>query len=58
MERKVFKSIDEVVQYLENQMIVAKVNELHRQQLDFIDEAVLQSDLKESKAVIERIMSL
>ena len=53
---KKFKSIDEVVEYLENQMIVATVNELHQKQLDFIDEAVLKSDLSEANAVIKHIM--
>ena len=53
---KKFKSIDEVVEYLENQMIVATVNELHQKQLDFIDEAVLKSDLSEANTVIKHIM--
>ena len=55
---KKFKSIDEVVEYLENQMIVATVNELHQKQLDFIDEAVLKSDLSEANAVIQHIMEM
>jgi len=56
MERKTFKSIDEVVEYLENQMIIATVNDLHQKQLDYIDQAVLKSDLKEAKEVINYIM--
>ena len=53
---KKFNSIEELTQYLENQMIIAKVQELHLQQLDFIDEAVLKSDLSEANAVIKHIM--
>lgn len=53
---KKFKSIDEVIQYLENQMIVAKLKDLHNQQLDYIEEAVLKSDLKEANEVIKHIM--
>lgn len=56
MERKKFNSIEEMVQYLENQMIIATVNDLHQKQLDYIDQAVLKSDLKEAKEVINYIM--
>lgn len=56
MQRKVFKNIDEVIQYLENQLIVAQLKDLHNQQLDYIEEAVLKSDLKEANEVIKHIM--
>ena len=54
--KKTFKNLDELVEYLENQMIMVKVLELHQQQLDYIDQAVLQSDMKESKEVLKYIM--
>ena len=53
---KKFNSIEELTQYLENQMIIATVNDLHQKQLDYIDQAVLKSDLKEAKEVINYIM--
>ena len=34
---KKFSSIDELTQYLENQMIVARLKDIHQQQLDYID---------------------
>jgi RNA binding exosome subunit len=55
---KKFKSIDEATEWLENQMILATVNRLHQEQLALIDEAVLKSDMKESKEVLQHIMSL
>ena len=56
MERKKFNSVEEAVQWLENQMIIATVKQLHQEQLDYIDQAVLKSDLSESNAVIKHIM--
>ena len=53
---KKFSSIDELTQYLENQMIVARLKDIHQQQLDYIDAAVLKSDLSEANAVIKHIM--
>ena len=58
MERKKFNNLDEMVEYLENQMIIAAVNELHRKQLDYIDQAVLKSDLSEANKLIKHIMEM
>ena len=56
MERKKFNSVEEAVQWLENQMIIATVKQLQQEQLDYIDQAVLKSDLSEANAVIKHIM--
>lgn len=37
-------------------MVELHLNYLHKTQLDMIDEAVLKSDWKESKAVLKHIM--
>ena len=58
MIRKKFKSIEEATEWLENQMIIARVQELHQKQLDLIDEAVLKSDMKESELVLKHIMEM
>ena len=58
MERKKFNSIEEMVQYLENQMIKAKVEQYHLDSLALIDEAVLKSNLNEANLVIKHIMGL
>mgnify|MGYP003342664561 CR=1 FL=1 len=56
MERKKFDNIEDAVQWLENQMIIATVKQLHQEQLDYIDQAVLKSDLSEANTVIKHIM--
>ena len=58
MEKKKFDNLDDMINWLENQMIIASVKQLHQEQLDYIDEAVLKSDMKEAKAVIQHIMEM
>ena len=58
MEKKKFDNLDDMINWLENQMIIASVKQLHQEQLDYIDEAVLKSDLKEANAVIQHIMEM
>lgn len=41
---------------LKQAMIEIHLNHLHRTQLDMIDEAVLKSDMRESKEVLQYIM--
>ncbi len=52
---KSFETKEEAKKWLMDYMMV---QELHRQSLDFVDEAVLQSNLSEAKAVINHIMEL
>ena len=58
MEKKKFKNISEAVEWLENQMIIARVQELYQEQLAFIDAAVLKSDLRQANEVIKHIMEM
>ena len=58
MEKKKFDNLDDMINWLENQMIISSVKQLHQEQLDYIDEAVLKSDLKEANAVIQHIMEM
>ena len=58
MEKKKFDNLDDMINWLENQMIIASVKQLHQEQLDYIDEAVLKSNMKEAKAVIQHIMEM
>jgi hypothetical protein len=44
------------VRNLKDIMITLHLNHLHQTQLDMIDEAVLKSDMSESKTVIKHIM--
>lgn len=44
------------VDNLRKAMINIHLNHLHQTQLDMIDEAVLKSDMSESKAIIKHIM--
>jgi UDP-N-acetylglucosamine pyrophosphorylase len=44
------------VDNLRKAMIAIHLNHLHQTQLDMIDEAVLKSDMSESKTVIKHIM--
>lgn len=55
MEQKKFKTIEEAVEWLENQMIKAVVMEQHLLQLNYIDEAVDKSDLKDAIELIDYI---
>jgi len=58
MEKKKFDNLDDMINWLENQMIIASVKQLHQEQLDYIDEAVLKSDMSEAKTIIKHIMEL
>jgi len=44
------------VRNLKDIMLTLHLNHLHQTQLDMIDEAVLKSDMSESKTVIKHIM--
>lgn len=55
MENKKFKTIEEAVEWLENQMIKAVVMEQHLIQLKYIDEAVEKSNLKDAIELIDYI---
>ena len=55
MERKQFKNIDEAIHWLENQLIKIAVIEQHQLQLNYIDEAVNKSDLKQANELIDYI---
>jgi hypothetical protein len=55
VEQKKFKTIEEAVEWLENQMIKAVVMEQHLLQLNYIDEAVDKSDLKDAIELIDYI---
>jgi hypothetical protein len=44
------------VRNLKDIMITLHLNHLHQTQLDMIDEAVLKSDMAESKTVLKHIM--
>lgn len=55
MEHKKFKTIEEAVEWLENQMIKAVVMEHHQLQLNYIDDAVEKSDLKDAVELIDYI---
>ena len=46
------------VRHLKDIVIAIHLNHLHRTQLDMIDEAVLKSDMTESKAVIQHIIEI
>lgn len=56
MQRKSFKNLDEAVQWLENQMILAVLSDAHAAQMNYIDEAVDKSDLREANELINYIM--
>ena len=58
MERKQFKNIDEAIQWLENQLIRIAVIEQHQLQMQYIDEAVEKSDLKQANELIDYIKGL
>ena len=58
MERKQFKNIDEAIEWLENQLIRIAVIEQHQLQMQYIDEAVEKSDLKQANELIDYIKGL
>ena len=58
MQRKKFKTVEEAVEWLESQMIKARLQELYQEQLAYLDEAVLKSNLTEANEVIKHIMRL
>ncbi len=58
MNKKVFGSINELIDYLQGEHLRGIVNHHKMESLAFIDEAVLKCDMKESKEVLQRIMGL
>ena len=58
MIRKKFKTIEEATAWLERQLYLATFAELVTQQLDYIDDAVLKSDLSQANEVINHIRGL